>query len=210
MTEKILACMITSLISISMTGCGLSNKSSSDASMTTYNGTFDETVYDQICRDITMAGKRVTLPCSLNDLGKEFDVKSPIVFSDLCQTTYRLTLNGQDLGGISYCSNRELEGAELRNANITMFSFHSSYQGNPDVSIAGIRLGDSAASIQEKFGSPTTQNERETDWGRRVEHIYSVGEYKEDAFGENKRINFVTYDNVLDHIYFQVPTENYS
>lgn len=214
MKRRILECITAGCILISMTGCGAPNREGSDesvssnAAMAANSGTFDESVFDRICKEVVIAGKQVDLPCSLQDLGKGFEAEYLFSDPEQCQSVYALTFNNQELGSLSYRSSRQLEGEALQNADIAMFSFTSG--DDSDVSVAGLRLGDTASSIEEKLGNPTVRSEKETNSGLVTECTYLVGDAEDCPFGERKRINFVLLDGVLYTIHLGMPTEDYS
>lgn len=195
-------CLCAALV---LTGCGQT------AAAGDYNGTFDEAVFDKICQDVIIADKPVTLPCTLNDLGDGFKAEFRDSSAEQKIVSYDLSYEGQDLGVIYYYSDKELEDAQLGDAEIASIYFSHDPKRTVEVSIGGISPGAPVSQLEKQFGKPTQQTDKvETALNTTFQtYQYLVGDADPEKFGEQKLLDFAMVSDVVVGMTIEVPTSYY-
>ncbi len=195
-----------------LSGCSRTAAQEQPTESFTYNGTFDEAVFDQVCRDVTIGERHVTLPCTLNDLGKGFKAEHKYTSDFYKQAIYTLTYHDADLCTISYYSDHELDGKALKNAQIASFYISQNAHREEEISIGGITPGKHVSVLEEQFGEPTRKTEPTAgDTGTtQQEYLYLVGDADPDYFGNQKILSFTLVDNNVFAVSIQMPTPDYS
>lgn len=96
-----------------------------------YDGTFNERVFQHIIQNIELFGYKVSMPCTLADLGKEFSTgtDNPYVDAEYSVVVYSLYFNEQQIGQITYNCDHELNKTELKtlpfcNLSVSQYSVY--------------------------------------------------------------------------------------
>lgn len=123
-----------------------------------YNGTFNEEVFEHIIQNININGVKISMPCSLNDMGKGFEVSFPLFFEKKSLSTYSLNYKDVYLGQIVYYSDHEFIDTELENEKFAQLYINPSepYWGN--LSVAGVEIGSDYKALERVLGQPTSKN----------------------------------------------------
>lgn len=180
MKKKIFLFFLAAVLSIAATGCGEADKPQSEttpkSSVTTskatetsstseaieYNGTFNEEVFNQVCRDIVIEGNKIVFPCSLNDMGNEFTFgEYPVTNESSKLQSNALLYNDKKVGS---CTIRYLdENDTYYDCIMTGLSFYKSdiaKQENPiSISFGEINFESSEYDVKKSFGEPTKTTE---------------------------------------------------
>lgn len=181
--------MCTAIFSASLCSCGHNNtihKSSevSQADENTdfkedssyYTGTFNEEVFEHIIQNIKLNGIKISMPCTLKDMGNGFEVSNPLVFEEKALTTYALNYKDVYLGQVLYYSDHELTDDELDKNKFYSLSlyFNSSVPPLDNVNVAGMEIGSDYKELESVLGQPTSKNYD----GERKFYIYKLSEKK--------------------------------
>lgn len=196
--------MCTAIFSASLCSCGHDNTSyeSSEISQVEednfkedssyYTGTFNEEVFEHIIQNINLKGIKVSMPCSLNDMGKGFEVSFPLFFEKKSLSTYSLNYNDTSLGQIVYYSDHELTDKELENDEFIQLCINTPNLSSDNVSVAGIEIYSNYKILENVLGQPTSKN-----------YDGKSGFYKYEL-SEKKYINFHIIDDLIDTVYVNV------
>lgn len=132
----------------------MSAESDADAETPSYNGTFNETVFEQVCKDIRVADSTITVPGTLKDCGSHFSAEFVMQDEKNEMLTYRMLYDGIEIGFVIYIGNSELDKKELETATFYSLFFYND-DGLPDISVGGISLSDPPDRVPEVFGETT-------------------------------------------------------
>ena len=159
---------------------------------TYYTGTFNEEVFEHIIQNIKLEGIKISMPCTLKDMGNGFEVSNPLVFEEKALTTYALNYKDVYLGQILYYSDHELTDEELENEEFAQLYINPSelYWGN--LSVAGMEIDSDYKALERVLGQPTSKNYD----GERKFFIYKLS--------EKKYIEFHFIDDSIYSIYINV------
>lgn len=179
--------MCTAIFSASLCSCGHNNTihESSEVSQADentdfkedssyYTGTFNEEVFEHIIQNIKLKGIKISMPCTLKDIGNGFEVSNPLVFEEKALTTYALNYKDVYLGQILYYSDHKLTDEELENEEFAQLYINPSelYWGN--LSVAGMEIDSDYKALERVLGQPTSKNYD----GERKFYIYKLSEKK--------------------------------
>lgn len=143
-----------------------------------YSGTFNEEVFDNLSQNINLKGVKVSMPCTLYDLGECFKIALPQVDTRSKYTAYTLYYNDISVGKILYESDHELIENELKTQKFVHLYIKPADLTQEDISVAGIKIGDDYNKAEKLFGSATSG---EYD-GKNGNNIYDISKYKWLAF----------------------------
>lgn len=123
----------------------------------TYDGTFNEEVFQHITKNIELFGHKVSMPCTLADLGEEFSTgeDNPYVDTEYSFVIYSLYFNEQQIGQITYNCDHELSETELKTLPFCNLSVSQYTADQNDSSISGFTLQDTFQQVQDALGTPT-------------------------------------------------------
>lgn len=163
--------MCTAIFSVSFYSCGydsMINESSEISQVaentdfkedsTYYTGTFNEEVFEHIIKNINLNGVKISMPCTLKDIGSGFEVSNPLVFEKDALATYALNYKDVYIGQIVYYSDHKLTEEELETEK-----FHHLYVNPSDlplnnINVAGMELGSDYKELECVLGQPTSKN----------------------------------------------------
>lgn len=196
-------CLCAALV---LTGCGR-NAAAGD-----YHGKFDEAVFDQICQDVIIAGRQVTLPCTLSDLGDGFKAEFRDISADHKTVSYTLSYEAQDLGVIYFCGSSELEGDALAQTEIAGLYLSRDPKRTVEVSVGGISPGAPVSQLEKQFGKPTQQTDKiKTELNTTFQtYQYLVGDADPEKFGGQKLLDFAMINDEVFGMTIEVPTTDNS
>ena len=139
-----------------------------------YTGTFNEEVFEHIIQNINLKGVKISMPCTLKDMGDGFETLYPLVYEDESFILYGLKYNDILLGQLMYYSDRKLTDKELENEEFAQLYINPSepYWGN--LSVAGIEIGSDYKILENVLGQPTSKKYD----GERKFYIYKLSEKK--------------------------------
>ena len=139
-----------------------------------YTGTFNEEVFEHIIQNIKLKGIKISMPCTLKDMGNGFEVSNPLVFDENAYVTYALNYKDVCLGQILYYSDHELTDKELENEEFAQLYINpfEPYWGN--LSVAGIEIDSDYKILENVLGQPTSKKYD----GERKFYIYKLSEKK--------------------------------
>lgn len=134
----------------------------------TYDGTFNEEVFEYAIKNMRINDSIVSMPCAFGDLGDQFtlDEENPFVYGDC--VTYKMQYDGTNAGSILYKSRAEkLSKLELKTTPIDFLEFNVSSIDSHKISaiVAGAELGGTIESIEKNLGKPTSSNIGEENHG---------------------------------------------
>ena len=113
----------------------------------TYDGTFNEEVFQHITQNIELFGHKVSMPCTLED--------HPYVDTEYSFVIYSLYFNEQQIGQITYNCDHELSETELKTLPFCNLSVSQYTADQNDSSISGFTLQDTFQQVQDALGTPT-------------------------------------------------------
>lgn len=164
-----------------------------------YNGTFNEEVFDNLSQNINLKGVKVSMPCTLYDLGECFKIALPQVDTRSRYTAYTLYYNDIFVGKILYESDHELSENELRAQKFVTLYIKPADLTQEDISVAGINVGDDYNKAAKLLGSATSG---EYD-GKNGYNTYDISKYKWLSFdvedGKITRIIIRSKENKPDN-----------
>lgn len=156
-----------------------------------YNGTFNEEVFAQICQDVHIKGKRVSVPGTLADWGEDFSADLFMENKEDSVFYYVVQYDDNAVALVVYDTSEELTEETLKTTPYCMIAFGDTFSETPDhLGIADIEIGNSAESITNAFGEPTEITEAD-------ENGFYIYEY---AVSEEQFIVFVLSDEKLSEI----------
>lgn len=119
------------------------------------NVTFNEAVFEQVCRDIHVADSTITVPGTLKDCGSHFSAEFVLLDEDNELLTYRLLYDGTEIGFVTYDGNAELDKKELETATFYSVFIYNDRDGRKDITVGGISISDPPEKVPEVFGEAT-------------------------------------------------------
>ena len=117
--------------------------------------TFNEAVFEQVCRDIHAADSVITVPGTLKDCGSHFSAELAVLDEKNKLLTYRLLYDGTEIGFVTYDGDAELSKKELETATFYSIFIYNDRDGRKDLSVGGIAVTDPPDKVPEVFGEPT-------------------------------------------------------
>ncbi|HNX63885.1 MAG TPA: hypothetical protein PKI60_01690 [Oscillospiraceae bacterium] len=181
MTKKFLAMFLAFSMALSITACGgeKNNSDSSTAEVTTTTTsettTASETTtptlnessitdsksdyswsIDELSKKIILNGKKISLPCTLKDLGNGYSFSKNMseekYFDEFAYLSVDLLYNDKICAGVQLIPPQN--STEYDDATIfTIFAYHDS-----DFSIENFKIGETKDNIIKKYGEPTTKS----------------------------------------------------
>lgn len=123
----------------------------------TYDGTFNEEVYQHIIQNIELFGHKISMPCTLADLGEDFStgLDKPYLDAEYSLAVYSLYYGEQEIGQITFNSDHELSKKELETLPFCNLSVSQYTVAKNDSSISGFTLQDTFQQVQDALGAPT-------------------------------------------------------
>ena len=131
-----------------------------------FNGEFNEEVFEKICQNVKIGDKVYSFPCTINDLGEDFELRNRDEDYDYPSVSGNLYCNGQYTAAITLDGN-EGEDSTKRILGFSIFDddfFHDVYDKtalNYNISFGGMRLRMTKDDITSKLGKPTNIIERD-------------------------------------------------
>ena len=169
---------MAAVLSIAATGCGEADKPQSETTPKTsvmtskatetdstseaiaYNGTFNEEVFKQLCNDIIIGNKIVSLPFSLVELGEGFSYDDSPIFDEENQIASAGWMYNNNIIGFSSTECQDTDD-DLSNNKIYSIDFKDNYfkkQNDLDyIAVGGIQLSDTKEKLINTLGDPTNQ-----------------------------------------------------
>lgn len=133
------------------------NDDSSGAAAETMPGgvTFNEAVFEQVCRDIRVGDSVVTVPGTLKDCGSHFSAEFALLDEENGLLTYKLLYDGTEIGFVTYDGYEKLSKKELKTATFYSVFIYNERDGRKDITVGGISISDPPDKVPEVFGEPT-------------------------------------------------------
>lgn len=123
-----------------------------------YTGTFNAEVFEHIIKNINLKGAKISMPCTLKDMGNGFEVSDPLVFEKEAIATYALNYKDVYIGQILYDSDYELTEEELEKEKFSGLYVNSSVLPLANINVAGIEIGSDYKELEVLMGQPTSKN----------------------------------------------------
>lgn len=120
-----------------------------------YNGTFNETIFEQVCKDIHVADSVITVLGTLKDCGPHFSAEYVLQDKENELLTYSLLYDRTKIGYMTYDGNAELDKKELETATYYNVFIYNEWDGIRDITVGGISISDPPDKVPEVFGEPT-------------------------------------------------------
>lgn len=163
----------------------------------TYDGTFNEEVFQHIIQNIELFGHKVSMPCTLADLGEDFSLDDePSIDEAHSIVTYSLFCKDEEIGSIQYPSDHALTEEETRTLAFTALYIApmDSASDYSDTFVAGLTIHDTYQHIKNVLGVPTSSAKYEEDKKGYVNYWLT------DEEGTTKEISFYVRDDSIEQI----------
>lgn len=157
----------------------------------TYDGTFNEEVYQHIIQNIELFGHKISMPCTLADLGEDFSIDHPIVDKEALLVTYSLNYQGEYIGCMQFAGDRELTAEEEMNLSFCGIAFDSPALWY----VAGIMPDDSYQHMRTVLGEPNDTALYDDDQKGYVGYYLSDDESISFYIRKEKVIDVLVYYN---------------
>ena len=118
-----------------------------------FNGEFNEEVFEKICQNVRIGDKIVSFPCTLNDLGDDFELRGERINEEYSYVSGSLFYNSQRIGSITLDGNTAAENEDMTILSFSIFDKETSLDYK--TYLGGITIGTSVESIYSSFGEPT-------------------------------------------------------
>ena len=161
-----------------------------------YNGTFNEDIFNQICQNIKVDGRTISIPCTLADLGEDYsyNMDNPVIDEKHGMSFYGLLYKDEEIGTVTLKYNSN--DSNVDDDCIKGLSFYS--RENNGVYIAGITTNDTEESVTAALGQPTKTNDKDNDQKK-------VMYYK---IADDKYAQFQTDNGKIIQISLQLPVDD--
>lgn len=164
------------------------------------SGTFNEEVFDEVVNNIVIGDRTISLPCTIEDLGKDFSYSAEFPYYDKESGVafYGLLYNEKDIGTAIF--KYEPDDKDLSDNQILGLSLGTIFmeRENCGLYLAGLTLNDTEDAVIDKLGQPTKFN------GENGNGIMYYRVFNND-FVDEKYITIDLEDGKVSMLHIQLP-----
>ena len=127
-----------------------------------FNGEFNEEVFEKICQNVRIGDKDYSFPCTLKDLGEDYELRNKRIDEELSYVSGALYYGSNCIATMTLDGDSASEDRDMTVVAFSVFDddfFLETYDKtalNYNISFGGMKLRSTKEDITSKLGEPTS------------------------------------------------------